>query len=209
VFLNKLRHLEYEIIVVDNGSTDDTVKVVRQLLSRFPVRLVTINKKGLSLAAFIGIKNSKGEIVGVMDADLSHPPEKIPALIKPIIDNEADFVIGSRSNYYGSADIPLVRQFLSKVAMSLVRPFTDVKDPLSGFFFFRKRNFSEEYFYKGGFKICLELITKGRFTKIKEVQINLTPRKKGRSKLSFVACIHYFYQIIMLTTMKIYEKLRI
>lgn len=81
-----------EIIVVDGHSSDRTVEYA----SSKNVRVVLDHKKGKGDAYRVGIKEAKGDIIVFMDADGSHDPRCIPALIDPLIKDEADFVIGSR-----------------------------------------------------------------------------------------------------------------
>ena len=87
---------DYEIIVVDDNSQDGTIDIVNSLTGEFPVRLlVRTEERGLSTAVIHGIRHASGSIIGVMDADLQHPPEKLPDLIAAI-DGGADMVFGSR-----------------------------------------------------------------------------------------------------------------
>lgn len=91
--------LDGEIIIVDDNSPDGTQQVASQLKSTFIDLEVLrrLNKRRPSSAAVLdGIQLARGNMIGVMDADLSHPPEKIPELIKTILSGESDFVIASR-----------------------------------------------------------------------------------------------------------------
>ena len=105
-----------------------------------------------------GAKTAKGSIVVVMDADLSHPPEAIPKLVEPIAADTHDMVIGSRYISGGATQgWPLARLICSRIATLLAWPFTDVRDPMSGFFSIR-RNFVADIEKKvTGFKIGLEM----------------------------------------------------
>jgi len=138
---------------------------------------------GLSSAVLEGFKVSKGNVLGVMDADLSHPPEKIPEMYEIIKKNRADFVIGSR--YIKRGKIKgwgIKRKIMSKGATLLARPFTKVKDPMSGFFLIRKKCVEDKEFNSKGFKILLELILKADYKNIKEVPIVFVNRTEGKSK---------------------------
>lgn len=86
------RDLVDEIIVVDGQSTDKTAE--RAMAKG--VKVVFDNKKGKGDAYKVGIKQSSGDIIVFMDGDGSHDPKTIPALIEPLVKDEADFVIGSR-----------------------------------------------------------------------------------------------------------------
>ena len=90
--------LDGHIIIVDDDSPDQTWKVAENLKDKYPNLEVLRrqDKRGLSSAVLDGFQLADSEIVGVIDADLSHPPEKIPELVAPIIKGEVDFTLGSR-----------------------------------------------------------------------------------------------------------------
>jgi len=126
-----------------------------------------------------------------MDADLSHPPEKIPELVEVIRTAGADFVIGSRYLPGGGTDERwgLFRWLNSKVATLMARPLTSARDPLAGFFALQRARYLESSSSLDpiGYKIGLELIVKCKCRKIAEVPIFFGNRLKGESKLSFVS----------------------
>jgi len=122
-------------------SPDNTWKIVNQLKQIYKdlTLIHRINKWGLSSAVVEGIQISKGEIVGVMDADLSHPPEKIPELLEPIISGDSNFVMGSRYIKGGEIDEwGIIRKVYSRLATLSAKGLTNIKDPMSGYFFFKK-----------------------------------------------------------------------
>ena len=89
--------MEGEIIVVDDNSPDGTADTASALADEHPVRVhVRRNERGLSKAVMEGFRLAEGDICIVMDADLSHPVEKIPALIEPILEDKCDATVGSR-----------------------------------------------------------------------------------------------------------------
>jgi dolichol-phosphate mannosyltransferase len=86
----------YEIVLVDDNSRDGTIEAAEGLVSRYPVKVVVRQgEKGLATAVVHGLQFATGGIIGVMDADLQHPPEVIPALIKALEDG-ADMAVASR-----------------------------------------------------------------------------------------------------------------
>src|SRR5207253_9678289 len=99
--------------------------VCRGLSSRYPLRLIVREhpSNGLSGAVLHGIGESRGRRIVVMDADLQHPPEKIPALLAAL-DSGADFALGSRYIPGGSTGEKwgMSRRFISSVATFLARP---------------------------------------------------------------------------------------
>jgi dolichol-phosphate mannosyltransferase len=179
---------EGEIIVVDDDSPDGTWKKVEtfQQLHRPFVRLLRrFNKRGLSSAVVDGFAMAEGTVLGVMDADLSHPPGKIPELLAPIFAGRADLVIGSRyTGGGGTANWPIKRKLISKAASIVLRPLVKVKDPLSGFFFFRKEVIRGARLNPIGFKIGMEIIAKGKYKHVMEIPITFQGRKFGKSKLT-------------------------
>ena len=105
--------IDGHIIVVDDDSPDQTWKVAQDLKVKYPNLEVLRrqNKRGLSSAVLDGFAMANTDIVGVIDADLSHPPEKIPELVDPIIKGEADFTLGSRYiDQGGTKNWPLRRK---------------------------------------------------------------------------------------------------
>ena len=90
--------VSYELIVSDDPSGDDTAAVCAELARELPVRLLSRHGKtrGLSPAVVDGIGMASGEFAVVMDADMSHPPERIPEMAAALREGRADFVLGSR-----------------------------------------------------------------------------------------------------------------
>src|SRR6184192_1667470 len=107
----------WELVVVDDGSPDGTADVAARLSAKHPVWVVRRpGKAGLASAVIAGFKEARGDILVVMDADLSHPPEVVPDLVKAI-DDGADLAVGSRYIAGGGVkDWPLRRQMVSRVA---------------------------------------------------------------------------------------------
>jgi dolichol-phosphate mannosyltransferase len=177
-----------EILIVDDDSPDNTQKVCASLAVKYPVRLfVRQGERGLSSAVIHGMGQTSGEVLVVMDADLSHPPEKVPELYAAVKADEADFAVGSRYVPGGGTDDNwgLFRWLNSKVATLLAWPLTSCRDPMSGFFAIRKETFqAAEKLSPVGYKIGLELIVKCGCQRIKEVPILFANRLHGESKLS-------------------------
>lgn len=194
--------LEYEIIFVDDGSTDGTQDVIRSLNTEMNVRLICREgEKGLSSAVIRGAEKAKNEIVVVMDADLSHPPETIPELVRPIADGTRDMMLGSRYVRGGSTpDWPLKRKAASKLATLPARIFTDVRDPLSGFFSVRRDIITGLKKNVEGFKIALELLASGgEPLRVDEIPIEFRERNSGKSKMGLTVIYEYLKQLAALS----------
>jgi len=179
---------DYEIVLVDDNSKDGTIEAAEALATRYPVKVVVRrDERGLATAVVHGLKHASGSIIGVMDADLQHPPEKLPDLVKAIEDG-ADMAIGSR--YIPGGGCPnwdMTRKIVSKVALMishLLLPSTRrVKDPLAGFFMFRRENVDIAKLKPIGYKISLEIMLTGNFKNIVEVPYIFEERSAGKSKL--------------------------
>lgn len=195
----KEKQIKGEIIIVDDNSKDGTGDIVEKLKVKYKsIKILhRSGKLGLSSAVLDGFKIADGDILGVMDADLSHPPEKIPELFFPIKENTADFTIGSR--YIPGGKIigwNLKRILMSRGATILARPFTKVKDPMTGYFMLKKECLMNRDFDSRGFKILLELLVKANYKKVKEVPIVFINRVEGKSKADTGEIIFYIKNLI-------------
>ncbi|MCK4601852.1 MAG: glycosyltransferase, partial [Phycisphaerae bacterium] len=128
-------NISLELVIVDDNSSDGTEELMRSLNCPWIRLVVRRGKRDLSAAVAEGLRLARSEVLVVMDADLQHPPEKIPEMLAAIA-NGHDFVIASRYVAGGATggQWPLLRRICSRAATLLARPFTSVKDPLSGFF---------------------------------------------------------------------------
>ncbi|MFA5308262.1 MAG: glycosyltransferase family 2 protein [Dehalococcoidales bacterium] len=194
---------DHEIILVDDNSKDGTIETAEALAPRYPVKvIVRRDERGLASAVVHGLKYASGSIIGVMDADLQHPPEKLPDLVKAI-EGGADMVIGSR--YIPGGGCPnwdLTRKVISKAALMvshLLLPSTRrVKDPLAGFFMFRRDKVDIAKLKPIGYKISLEVMLTGDFKNIVEVPYIFEERSAGQSKLNMMQQWDYLKHLFSL-----------
>jgi len=200
-------HTPYEIIVVDDNSKDGSDRVISELADKgYPVRIIIrFAERGLSSAVIRGFKEAKGRFLVCIDADLSHPPEKIPQLLESLSGDKCDFAIGSR--YVPGASIEenwgFFRSLNSKVATLLARPFTRINDPMSGFFALPLVVFEQaEKLDPIGYKIGLELIVKCSCRHICEIPIHFADRKYGQSKLHLKEQLNYLKHLKRLADFK-------
>jgi len=172
-----------EILVIDDDSPDGTAERARELARNFPVRvIVRTEERGLATAALRGIAESSCDVCVVMDADLSHPPEMIPELVRAVEDG-ADLAIGSR--YVSGGDIdtwPMGRRLVSRTGTALARPLTSALDPLAGFFCLRRGLLAAVTLKPRGFKILLEILARTRPARVMEIPIRFSDRECGASK---------------------------
>ena len=186
-----------EILIMDDQSRDGSAEYVAQL-GLDAVRLIERQgNRGLSPAVVEGFKMAQGKYLVCIDADLSHPPETIPSMIERLASG-ADFVIGSRYISGGSteADWGLFRQLNSSVATWMARPFTTVKDPMSGFIALSKERFGKAKMLNPvGYKIGLELLVKCECRRVEEVPIHFANRTAGESKLSLKEQLKYIQHL--------------
>ena len=187
-----------EIIVVDDNSPDGTGKILEDLKKKQKnIKVIhRSGKLGLSSAVLEGWKIADGEVLGVMDADLSHPPQKIKELFGVIENGEADFTIGSRYIRGGKIEgWNLKRKLMSKTATILSRIYTQVKDPMTGYFMIKREVIKNVDLNPKGFKILLEIIIKGKYQKIKEIPITFINRTEGKSKAGTKEIFYYLQNL--------------
>jgi dolichol-phosphate mannosyltransferase len=204
VLLDRIHHalastnLAYEVIIVDDDSTDGTAEVVRKFAQDDPrVRLlVRKGARGLAGAVIHGWDHTDADLLGVIDADLQHPPEVMPSLLDPVL-HGADIAIASRyAHGNGVGEWNRFRLFVSRAGTLATAPLQKknlrVKDPLSGFFIVRRECIDGLLLQPEGFKILLEILVKGRIQKAVEVPFQFGLRHAGTSKASFKIALQYF-----------------
>jgi glycosyltransferase involved in cell wall biosynthesis len=119
-----LKGMEYELVMVDDGSKDKTIEKVKQYLGT-DTKLVTLMKNyGQSAAMAAGIQAAEGEYIATMDGDLQNDPDDIPMMLKKLQDEEWDLVAGIRQK---RQDGMLLRKIPSKIANALIRQSTKVR----------------------------------------------------------------------------------
>lgn len=199
-----LKEYQLEFVVVDDNSPDHTAAVVKTLTKKLPVKLfVRIKQKGLASAILYGIKKSHGQTIVLMDTDFNHRPKDISRLIMPIINQQADLVIGSRYVKGGGMHLTEASRWqfwLSKWGNYLVNRCLlnlSVHESLSGFVAVRKKvltGLNLEKIFSGYGEYCIRLLyychKKG--FKIKEVPVMYGFRQYGVSKSSLKRMVYYY-----------------
>lgn len=189
--------LNYEILIVDDDSQDGTEEIVNEIGKADPrIRLlVRKGKRGLSGAILHGWANTDAAILGVMDADLQHPPELLPDLIASMFSG-SDLVIGSRYTAGGGlGEWNPIRKLISAAAVWATWPIQHsglrAKDPMSGFFLVRRDCLNGIAFQEAGFKLLLEVLVRARLTSVREVPFAFGQRYRGASKANVKTAVDY------------------
>ena len=191
--------VEYEIVVVDDGSTDGTVEQVREWTKRDPrIRFFSrVGERGLAGAVLYGWSQSQANLLGVMDADLQHPPDLLPGLLKEA--ERADIAIASRyAQNHGTKGWNPLRAAVSRLSTLAAAPLINKKnlrvtDPMSGFFVIHRRCIEGLAFQTTGFKLLLEILVRGRIQIAREVPYHFGLRRSGRSKANATVALHYLH----------------
>jgi dolichol-phosphate mannosyltransferase len=186
-----------EILFVDDHSTDATRDKIRTLAGNHPIRLIDQDGEdpGLAGAIMSGARAAQGEILLVMDADLSHPPDRIKDLVAPLFAGTADLVVGSRYVEGGSTPgWPVWRRVVSRAGAVLAYPLTGLRDSMCGFFAIGRSRLLELAPQTSGFKIVFETLVRARGTlRVREIPIVFRERVHGKSKMSFGVALRFFF----------------
>lgn len=190
--------IAYQVVVVDDASTDGTAEVVERAAAsdRRVQLLVRKDERGLASAVVRGWQRGDAGVLGVMDADLQHPPELLPQLWAKISEG-ADLALASR--YLPDASLGewnVGRRVLSVLGIwmtALVLPRgRKVSDPASGFFLVRRSALAGVALQPQGFKILLEVLVRGNVGAIAEVPFRFGVRRAGESKGNARVLLDYF-----------------
>jgi dolichol-phosphate mannosyltransferase len=186
-----------ELIVVDDNSPDGTGQVADDLARTHRMRVIhRSGKLGLGTAVVAGFAMATSDIVGVMDADFSHPPALVPRMLAAFRAAGADVLVASRYVPGGSTpNWPFKRRLLSRTACLLARGLSPIRDAASGFFLIRRSIAQGVTIKAGGFKICLELIVRGWPLTLVEIPYRFDDRELGKSKMSSREAAGYLIQL--------------
>jgi dolichol-phosphate mannosyltransferase len=191
------RGIDGELVIVDDNSPDGTGQIADDLARQYRITVLhRPGKLGLGTAVVAGFDAASAPVVGVIDADLSHPPDMPPRMLAVMTRTSADVVIGSR--YIpggGTRNWPLLRRVMSRLACVAAKPLTPVVDATSGLFLIRRDLARTIRISAGGFKICLELLVRGRPGSVVEVPYVFSDRAAGESKMNLKEALGYVTQL--------------
>ncbi|NJK55585.1 MAG: glycosyltransferase [Pleurocapsa sp. SU_5_0] len=203
--LDEILPKEYELIVVDDNSPDKTWKLALELTAQY-TQLKVIRRdveKGLATAVIRGWQIARGEILGVIDADLQHPPKTLIKLWQEM-EKGADLAVASRNVESGGvSEWNILRRFLSRGAqilglLILPEVLSRLSDPMSGYFMLRREVLIDQPLQPSGYKILIEVIARGKIRWIGEVGYIFQERKTGNSKVTLQQYLAYIQHLICL-----------
>ena len=200
-------HHLYEIIIVDDGSTDNSVERIKEIENR-DIRIIQHGKnRGYGASILTGFENAVGDIIVTMDSDGQHNPEEIPKLIIPIINNQADFIVGSR--YLGSSNykVPLhtrVGENIISICLWFIYR-QKIRNNQSGF-----RAFNSKYvkifnnIKDTKFGLCTQMIYKAaeHGLRVSEIPIEMNVRQYGSSRVDLFKIVISISYCILIYSVK-------
>lgn len=209
-----LKKINFEIIFVDDNSTDDSVLILKNICKKFLKTKFIIRRKeqrDLTQSCFLGVQKSMYQNILIMDGDLQHNPSDIPKMIKIFFDKKIDILIGIRDFKKKITGLSYIRFYISKLLIIFLNLFFDTKtnDPLSGFFIFKKKIYikNKKYYFGKGYKILIDILYNTKDTiKVYDHKINFRLRNAESSKMNYKIAI-IFLKFIFLCFFKKFKKI--
>lgn len=203
--LDRICPNDYELIIVDDDSPDQTWEIARSLLCEYPnLRVMRrTTERGLSTAVIRGWQASRGRLLGVIDGDLQHPPEVLERLLGKLVSG-SDLAVASRHVVGGGiSEWSVFRRMTSRGAQILglmIAPQVvgRVSDPMSGYFMVRRSSVTNQILNPQGYKILLEILGRGEIEHISEVGYVFQERQDGESKVTWRQYVEYLQHLVRL-----------
>ncbi len=196
-------NLRYEIIVIDDGSTDSTSKCAQAVPCNGGSLQILHNqaKIGKGAALRSAMERARGDIVVVLDADLEYAPEEIPRVIRPIEDGTCDVVFGSR--FLGRTDGMSLSHRLGNLVLTGTTNVLykgRLTDVMTGYKAFRRRSLDGIDIGQSGFAFEVEIAAKTlrNGLKVAEVPITYQRRRMGKSKIKWTDGLRCLRNLIQL-----------
>jgi dolichol-phosphate mannosyltransferase len=189
IFLIKknLKNFKYEIIFIDDNSTDNTKVIIKNYLSQNLRYYLRKKNKDLTLSCFLGIQKSRYKNIIIMDSDLQHHPKYLPQMVNLYFKKKLDFVVAVR-NFNKDLELGVIRR-ISSIFLSYVFNYFlgyRVSDPMSGFFIFNKSIYLKykNLLFGKGWKILADLIYNKENFLIEQFPIIFLRRAGDKSKMN-------------------------
>lgn len=193
--------LSYELIFIDDGSTDSSWEVIEELKQSHPaIRAVQFRRNyGKSAALYVGFEMAQGDVIITMDADLQDSPDEIPLLYKMIVEQKWDLVSG----WKGVRKDPLGKTLPSKLFNATARVVSGIKlhDFNCGLKAYRRKVIKSIEVYGEMHRYIPILSKQAGFKKITEKVVEHYPRKYGESKFGWERMIKGYIDLISVTFM--------
>ena len=193
-----LKSKNYEIVIIDDNSSDNTLKIIDKYKDDKIAILNRYSKRGIFSAIKDGIKVARGNIIIIMDADYSHPPEKLLEMLKYI--DKYDIVSCSRFIEGANIEAPFIPKYATILLNCILRLMLfdiGVYDFTGGFHAIKREKFMKLYFKYdaiwGEFDMELFYRAKRLGYKIKEIPFNFKYREEGKSKSENYLKYAYYY----------------
>ncbi len=193
----------YEIIFVDDGSSDETVSVLKQYVQEFPgiLKVVELRRNyGQTAAMAAGFANASGQIFVTLDGDLQNDPQDIPFLIHRLVESDCDMVVGWRQN---RQDAVLSRKIPSYIANRIIGYMTGVKFKDYGCSLKAyRRELAQEMPLYGELHRFIPVLASMEGAKIEQVPVHHRARQYGKSKYNLSRTLKVVLDLGMLLFLK-------
>lgn len=198
---------EYEVIVIDDGSTDGTWDTLKELKNRYSrIKAIRFRRNyGKSAAIYCGFEMASGDIVITMDADLQDSPEEIPELCRMIAEDGYDLVSGWKKKRH---DGVLTKNIPSKIYNATARAVTGIKlhDMNCGLKAYRNEVVKSIEVYGEMHRYIPYLAKNAGFTRIGEKPVHHQARKYGKSKFGIERFINGYLDLLSLWFLSVFGK---
>lgn len=194
----------YEVILVDDGSSDGTVKAIKKYGDERTVLVQLAKNFGQTSAMSAGIHESSGDYIVTMDGDLQNDPTDIPEMVKMLEEGEWDMVAGRRAN---RKDGFVLRKFPSKIANGIIRSWTGVKVSDYGCSLkVMRSDIAKNLGLYGELHRFIPVLVQLQGGTITNMDVKHHPRIHGKSKYGLGRTLRVFSDLILMVFFQRYAK---